>query len=127
MPDQEWREDALCRQVGPEIFYPEPGEGCNIARYAKRICLACPVRAACLNEAIQNHEQYGIWGGLTERERLLLNRGEPVPVRRELMPHGTVAAFRRHIRNGQKPCKGCRRAWNDNQTRRYAAKREPAS
>lgn len=125
--DDLWRNDALCRQIGIEMFYPDPGEGNNIARYAKRVCLACPVRAACLQHAIENNEHLGIWGGLSERERRRFKRGEHIPSSPDLRPHGTTAAFQRHIRYGDTPCTACRKAWNTTQNQRYAARKTAAS
>lgn len=59
-------EDALCNQTDPEVFFPEKGES---TRDAKRVCGACWVRSACLDYALQNDEQYGVWGGLSKKER----------------------------------------------------------
>lgn len=66
-PDQqEWQERALCAQTDPEAFFPEKG---GSTREAKRICLGCSVRAECLEYALSHDERFGIWGGLSERER----------------------------------------------------------
>ena len=69
--EQEWQEQALCAQTDPEAFFPEKG-GSN--REAKRICQACAVRDECLEYALLNDERFGIWGGLSERERRRLKR-----------------------------------------------------
>lgn len=66
-----WQTDALCAQVDPEAFFPEKG---GSTRDAKRVCEACDVRAECLEWALENDERYGIWGGLSERERRKLRR-----------------------------------------------------
>jgi WhiB family redox-sensing transcriptional regulator len=66
-----WQVDALCSQVDPEAFFPEKG---GSTRDAKRICEQCDVRAQCLDYALQNDERFGIWGGLSERERRKLRR-----------------------------------------------------
>lgn len=65
-PEQFWQADALCAQTDPEAFYPEKGES---TREAKQICASCEVRAECLTYALDNNERYGVWGGLSERER----------------------------------------------------------
>lgn len=57
---------ALCAQVDPELFFPNKGEP---TRAARRICPACPERAACLQWALDNNEQHGVWGGRTARDR----------------------------------------------------------
>ena len=66
-----WQTDALCAQTDPEAFFPEKG---GSTRDAKRICTTCEVKAQCLEYALQNDERFGIWGGLSERERRRLRR-----------------------------------------------------
>jgi WhiB family redox-sensing transcriptional regulator len=70
--DDQWQERALCAQTDPEAFFPEKG---GSTREAKRICLGCEVRDVCLDYALANDERFGIWGGLSERERRRLKRG----------------------------------------------------
>ncbi|WP_442965871.1 WhiB family transcriptional regulator [Pseudonocardia sp. HH130630-07] len=69
VPD--WQERALCAQTDPEAFFPEKG---GSTREAKRICAGCEVRAECLEYALAQDERFGIWGGLSERERRRLRR-----------------------------------------------------
>ena len=66
-----WQSDALCAQTDPEAFFPEKG---GSTRDAKKICATCEVRAQCLEYALQNDERFGIWGGLSERERRKLRK-----------------------------------------------------
>ncbi|HWK20762.1 MAG TPA: WhiB family transcriptional regulator [Microbacteriaceae bacterium] len=66
-----WQVDALCAQTDPEAFFPEKG---GSTRDAKRICTTCEVKHECLEYALQNDERFGIWGGLSERERRKLRR-----------------------------------------------------
>ncbi|MGU3434480.1 WhiB family transcriptional regulator [Actinomycetes bacterium M1A6_2h] len=66
-----WQTDALCAQTDPEAFFPEKG---GSTRDAKRVCEACPVSGQCLDYAMTNDEKFGIWGGLSERERRRLRR-----------------------------------------------------
>lgn len=61
-----WVEDAVCAQTDPESFFPEKG---GSTRDAKRICMGCSVRAECLVYALDNDIRFGIWGGMSERER----------------------------------------------------------
>jgi WhiB family transcriptional regulator, redox-sensing transcriptional regulator len=70
--DDQWQERALCAQTDPEAFFPEKG---GSTREAKRICMGCEVRNACLEYALAHDERFGIWGGLSERERRRLKRG----------------------------------------------------
>lgn len=69
----EWQDDALCAEIGLELFFPEKGESWHM-RHAKKVCADCPVRAECLQYALDNHERFGVWGGLSERQRRLLER-----------------------------------------------------
>lgn len=68
---QSWHERALCAQTDPEAFFPEKG---GSTREAKRVCVGCEVRTECLEYALSNDERFGIWGGLSERERRKLKR-----------------------------------------------------
>jgi WhiB family transcriptional regulator, redox-sensing transcriptional regulator len=66
-----WQEGALCAQTDPEAFFPEKG---GSTREAKRVCASCEVRAECLQYALEHDQRFGIWGGLSERERRRLKR-----------------------------------------------------
>ena len=62
-----WMDRGLCAEVDPELHFPEKG---GSARAAKRVCRACTVRAECLDYALGVGDRlYGVWGGLSERER----------------------------------------------------------
>jgi len=69
--EQGWQDRALCAETDPEAFFPEKG---GSTREAKKICTGCEVRAECLEFALANDERFGIWGGLSERERRRLRR-----------------------------------------------------
>lgn len=64
--DMSWQHKALCSQTDPEAFFPEKG---GSTRDAKRVCARCEVRQECLQWAIEHDERFGIWGGMSERER----------------------------------------------------------
>jgi WhiB family redox-sensing transcriptional regulator len=66
-----WKDDALCAETDPEAFFPEKG---GSTREAKRVCRGCAVRDECLAYALGNDERFGIWGGLSERERRRLRQ-----------------------------------------------------
>ena len=66
-----WQDRALCAQTDPEAFFPEKG---GSTRDAKKICASCEVRMHCLEYALENDERFGIWGGLSERERRKLRK-----------------------------------------------------
>jgi WhiB family transcriptional regulator, redox-sensing transcriptional regulator len=73
-----WRLRAACRHLDSGIFFSPDGErgrerDAREAR-AKAICARCPVIGPCAAYAIQHDERYGVWGGLSERERAVLWR-----------------------------------------------------
>lgn len=69
--DLSWQEHALCAQTDPEAFFPEKG---GSTREAKKVCQSCEVRTECLEYALEHDERFGIWGGLSERERRRLKK-----------------------------------------------------
>lgn len=66
-----WMHQARCVGSDPELFFPARGES---TREAKSICHACPVQPECLEHALTEGEKFGIWGGLSERERRRVRR-----------------------------------------------------
>jgi WhiB family redox-sensing transcriptional regulator len=66
-----WADRALCAQTDPEAFFPEKG---GSTREAKKVCLGCEVKPECLEYALAHDERFGIWGGLSERERRRLKK-----------------------------------------------------
>ena len=76
-PDEvAWQDRALCAEVDGEMFFPEKG---GSTKEAKQVCGACEVRPECLEYALDHAEPFGIWGGLSERERRRLKRTRPAP------------------------------------------------
>jgi WhiB family redox-sensing transcriptional regulator len=65
-PAMAWMDEGLCNGMDPALFFPERGAS---TREAKDTCRACPVRMECLEYALERGEKFGIWGGLSERER----------------------------------------------------------
>ncbi len=72
----DWRRDAACRDIDPELFFPPGSTGDAIENIAaaKAICGQCAVRAECLEFALSANQADGIWGGTTEEERRRLRR-----------------------------------------------------
>ena len=66
-----WHDFANCLGVDPDLFFPERGAS---TREAKEVCRGCIVREDCLEYALQNGEKFGIWGGMSERERRRIRR-----------------------------------------------------
>lgn len=116
-----WRSYALCGQVDPELWFPFNNRKSQADR-AKRICGDCPVQNECLSEALRNGDEYGIWGGCTAMERRRLSRSMAATHLRKppdsVQPCGTKAAYARHHRNQETPCKLCREAHNLYELRR---------
>lgn len=71
--DLSWHLDALCAETDPEIFFPAKGES---VKEAKAVCRGCLVRAECLEYALETRQRFGVWAGLSERDRRKL-LGEP--------------------------------------------------
>lgn len=74
--DRDWREDAVCRGLDPELFYPvtEAGPGRAQVDQAKQVCRRCPVSPECLAEALSRDEPFGVWGGTSAGERRAIKR-----------------------------------------------------
>lgn len=72
-PEQikDWRADAACIGVDPDLFYPQRGED---TKAPKAICRGCEVRFECLEFALEHGEKFGIWGGESERARRRIRR-----------------------------------------------------
>jgi WhiB family transcriptional regulator, redox-sensing transcriptional regulator len=92
-----WQTDALCAQTDPEAFFPEKG---GSTRDAKKICTTCDVRGECLEYALQNDERFGIWGGLSERERRKLKRRASGRDRMTAGGRRARSGFRRRVSRG---------------------------
>jgi len=69
--DNEWMADGNCRSERPGMFFPSDGVGVEVAR---RICATCPVKEPCLEYALRNGIDHGVWGGASERERRRIAR-----------------------------------------------------
>ena len=69
--DRSWQDNANCLGVDPDLFFPERGAS---TREAKEVCRACIVRGECLEYALAKGEKFGIWGGMSERERRRIRR-----------------------------------------------------
>ena len=83
-PPPDWHADGLCNQTDPEAFYPEDGASLP----ARRVCAACPVQDTCLQDALDRAEPYGIWGGMSARQRRAILAAR----RRTTQHHDTTSA-----------------------------------
>jgi WhiB family redox-sensing transcriptional regulator len=66
-----WVGDAVCAQTDPEVFFPEKGAS---SREARRVCRGCGVRKECLEFALRTGQRFGVWGGVSERQRRSMKR-----------------------------------------------------
>lgn len=106
-----WAAAARCAEVGDtERFFPEhQGRSVEVNRTLE-LCRGCEVVVQCRDWAVRNNE-YGIWGGTTEKQRRDIRRGlglhTPVLDR---IDHGAPSGARAHYRLGERPCGLCARA-----------------
>jgi len=77
--DLAWQDGANCRGANADLFFPERGAS---TRAAKAICRECQVREECLEFAITTGEKFGIWGGMSERERRRVRRDRQIAATR---------------------------------------------
>jgi WhiB family redox-sensing transcriptional regulator len=68
-------ERGVCAQTDPDSFYPDRGES---NKPSKKVCNECEVQPECLEYALENEEPFGVWGGLSERERRKIIRERKV-------------------------------------------------
>jgi WhiB family redox-sensing transcriptional regulator len=73
---ENWRMHAACRDEDPDLFFPIGSTGPALVQTeeAKEVCRGCPVREQCLEWAMENGQDSGVWGGLAEAERRALKR-----------------------------------------------------
>jgi hypothetical protein len=121
-----WQNKGACRGSERNIWFSQRGENKAIQE-AKRICNTCPIKQKCLEYALYWNEQYGIWGGLTVRERrkhrIGTNPGYQLRKYREIN-HGTHAGYMQHRTRNQRPCPDCIQARNEYQRRNYEKKHD---
>lgn len=95
--------------MDPDLFHP--GRGATVeAEQARTVCSTCPVVVECLEWAIVNNENHGIWGGLNAIERLAERRTRQAPARarRRTAVCGDPGGYQNHLRDGTEPCTACR-------------------
>jgi WhiB family redox-sensing transcriptional regulator len=74
--DYDWRDDAICRDTDPALFFPVGTTGLALLQIdrAKEVCGECEAARDCLDFALDTNQDSGIWGGLTEEERRVIRR-----------------------------------------------------
>lgn len=113
-----WLEHAACRGKDPDIFFPEGTLTDAQADAIRATCGVCPVRRTCLQAALAEGEENGVWGGVrfTRRGRTNILNAQRAPAKprppRPLQPCGTYGAYQRHLLKREAPCEACRLAHN---------------
>ena len=90
--EQRWQDDAACKGMDPNIFYPE-NHDMRAVGDAKMVCAFCPVREACLQCAIDAGEPHGIWGGVSARTRRRREREARLGTGVVARQHGTRSMY----------------------------------
>lgn len=111
-----WQDLAECQYTDPEIFFPERG---GSVRAAKRVCARCAVRAECLEYALANGERFGVYGGLSERERRRIKR-TPEAAAAPVAPRLCAKRLHAMTEANTRPEGGCRACKNES-SRSYRA------
>lgn len=102
MSGQEWRLRVACAAADPRVMF---ATGPEVVRFIADFCVGCPVRAEC-RAADPDGDELGVYGGLTQAQRQSQSRRRrPNP---KLRPHGTEAAYQRHVRHREAACGPCR-------------------
>ena len=87
---EDWASRGSCRASDPDSLFVQ-GAAQN---RAKAVCMGCPVRTECLSDALDNRVEFGVWGGMTERERRALLRRRPTASWRSVLEAARVKAER---------------------------------
>ena len=120
MPNPEWRDDAACRGHNPEWWFRE---GAYSLR-AKAICASCPVQVQCLQYALNNREQHGIWGGMDITDRRPLHSRAPTRIS---CRHGHPLTADNLLQTAAGPrCLRCKKAWDHENRHKRRQEREKA-
>ena len=69
----DWASRGACRTADPDTLFVQGAAQNRV----KTVCMSCPVRTECLADALDNRIEFGVWGGMTERERRALLRRRP--------------------------------------------------
>ncbi len=75
-----WMSEGNCAESDPSLFFPSDGAGVEVAR---RVCTDCPVKSQCLEYALVNRIDHGVWGGASERERRRIWRSRKIAAREQ--------------------------------------------
>lgn len=107
MSNLDWMDKALCAShPQPDLFFPSsagvPGQ--RQAEMAARVCLTCPVQIECAEHRTATGATAGVWAGSAVRVK---NAGASMGGPKGNALHGSDSRYRKHIRDGEKPCQIC--------------------
>ncbi len=121
-----WMADAACRDhPNPDLFFADLTDH-HIHRTAKTICAECPVTNQCRSYATDKGAEFGVWGGLTAKERGRLEKTQRTPAPPTLAKQcGTIAGAQRHYRRGEGTCPRCRVAATEHRRKSRDNRRNP--
>lgn len=87
---EEWFKSASCSREDPEMFFPQRAKS-KAEADAMQVCRECPVRQECLDYALEHEERFGVWGGVSERERkaMLRRRSREQGIGRQIIAHSS--------------------------------------
>lgn len=103
-----WRARAACRDAPAADVLLAFGTGEEQQQFVQRHCVHCPVTDECFSVG---HDEWGVWGGLTEKKRGDLLGNRRVRTREANRGCGSPYAYRVHRENGEEPCPECLQAW----------------
>lgn len=108
MNTTDWRHRAACLAEDPELFFPvgDSDQARAQAEDAKQICRTCPAIERCVQWAIENRVETGVWGGLDENQLRNIRRHRNAS-RRPRARCGTRPGYKRHHREGTPVCDAC--------------------
>lgn len=107
----DWYQQAACRGLPTEWWYPERGDNALHA-LATSICATCPVIDSCRDVAKANGERHGVWAGVSVGK-------QPKRYRAKVAVCGTTGGYYKHKRLAEQPCDPCRTAHSDYQRARH--------
>jgi len=102
--DYTWQDQAACRGIPTNEFYPTRGE--MIPQIIKEKCDICPVLEDCLNHALK-HEAYGYWGGTSEKQRVAIRASEGIRlIKPEVIFSYSIDEARKRIERNREKIRG---------------------
>ena len=107
----QWLQQAACRGLDPDLFYPDVG---GSAMEARAVCTSCPVIRECFDDVMATEtqgERHGVIAGMIPKERAAeYRRARGKTPRQRVIEHNTERGYNAHRANGEEACDGCKKA-----------------